>query len=139
MLGRHHGLPSPLLDWTQSPYIASYFAYDGLRHAGSARVWVLDRTKLPASASTVPDVDLIDDRMLLRFNRRALQQRGVFLRVNTIRVPLEQMLGPALFAFDLPAADRLLALADLDVMNINGTTLFDDLDGVARTVHARVP
>lgn len=27
---RHHGFPSPFLDWTACPYVASYFAFEGI-------------------------------------------------------------------------------------------------------------
>ena len=137
LLARHHGLPSPLLDWSGSPYTASFFAFDDVpaNQTDPIAIWRLDRAGLPDEKS---GVELIDDYELLQFNRRAMQQRGVFLRVSTVERTVEEILSESLTKIELPAKEREVALSDLDEMGINSANLYFDLDGAARTARSRI-
>lgn len=146
LLARHHGLPSPLLDWTRSPWVASFFAFRDadVNTDGEVVVFGLDRSRVdsavlqPQEENARPRVEWIDNPELVRVNPRAQHQRGVFVRRSTIHDTLEALLQPALTAFRLPATEKKSALRDLDQMLLNDTSLMYDLDAAARTATWRL-
>ena len=93
---------------------------------------MMDRAKLEQA-----QLEIIDDYSLLRFNQRAMRQRGIFVRLAT-GVALEELVSDALTQILIPERQFRAALADLDEMTINATYLFGDMEGAARTAHFRV-
>jgi hypothetical protein len=141
-VAQHYGLPTRALDWTESPYVASYFAFADVKpgeEGEQAVVWALalDHGAWNGQGATVLRVEG-------NGNDRVLRQRGAFTFLEASYASLEEHVeacedegSPALYRFVIARSEARVALADLRAMGISGTSLFPDRTGAAKTALAR--
>jgi hypothetical protein len=136
---RHHGLPSTIMDWTRSPYVAAFFAlrdeiHDSPEPPSNVAVWCLDLQE--AIGPFGDDVEIIDDHRAIRLIPRAIEQRSVFIDV---RYPFDMLTLPdeTIRKFILPAKERKTVLARLEGMGLNERSLFRSLEGAANVASWR--
>jgi len=132
-LAQHHGLPTRLLDWTENPLVAGFFACGG-DSANCGALYVLETSSVVTSA----DEDPLDLKRVARYRpkhvtRRITAQRGTFTIHPDPSAPLAVRDHRAYRVRKVEVAGgeaKERMRWDLSRLGVNSRTLFPDLDGL---------
>lgn len=154
---RHYGFPSPMIDWTSSPYVAAYFAFRRVSPSikkVSIYVFLESRSEIGLKSGSSSEPGIYRFGPYVKTDRRHFLQQSQYTICifNPISIhdagewryaPHEKAFARCdqnqdiLWKFNIPYSERLKVLRLLDRYNINALSLFGSEESLMETMALR--